>query len=70
MDFAFVAGDTVYVGHYQRELDEFGVLEMYHTHCSLRWEHVRRGTTGCWATRRAAWHEWWQAAHGSTARRE
>ncbi|KAL4420356.1 hypothetical protein ABPG77_006163 [Micractinium sp. CCAP 211/92] len=39
MDFAFVAGDTVYVGHYQRELDEFGVLEMYHTHCSLRKRH-------------------------------
>ncbi|KAL4420357.1 hypothetical protein ABPG77_006164 [Micractinium sp. CCAP 211/92] len=40
MDFAFVAGGTVYVGHYQRELDETGVLDMYFTHLALGRRHA------------------------------
>lgn len=32
MEIAFVAGGTLYVGHYQRELDEMGVFDM----CSTR----------------------------------
>ncbi|KAL4421942.1 hypothetical protein ABPG77_007884 [Micractinium sp. CCAP 211/92] len=39
MEIAFVAGDTVYVGHYQRELDEMGVYDLCFTRSGLLGRH-------------------------------
>ncbi len=55
MHAAFIAGDTLYVGHYQQELDDDGVWDINEVLWRLRWGALVVGLGSSWAVQLAGW---------------